>query len=70
MVFQLTSYSFGTIQLCLQLVPVLSMLFLLTTAVGSGLWVAKLEEQRRLTEAPPDEPYEGEAPPQYLDDPV
>lgn len=38
---------FGVIALLLQLVPVLSMLFLLTTAAGSALWVARLEEIRR-----------------------
>ena len=38
---------FGTSALLLQLVPVLSMLFLLTTAAGSALWVVKLEEARR-----------------------
>ena len=38
---------FGTSALLLQLVPVLSMLFLLTTATGSALWVVKLEEIRR-----------------------
>ena len=37
---------FGTVALLLQLVPVLSMLFLLTTASGSALWVVKLERQR------------------------
>lgn len=37
---------FGTSALLLQLVPVLSMLFLLTTATGSALWVVKLEETR------------------------
>lgn len=34
--------------LALQLVPGLSMLFLLTTAAGSAMWVAKLEKKRRL----------------------
>lgn len=38
---------FGTSALLLQLVPVLSMLFLLTTATGSALWVVNLEEARR-----------------------
>jgi uncharacterized protein involved in cysteine biosynthesis len=63
---------FGTVALLLQLVPVLSMFFLLTTAAGSALWVVKLEEQKRL---------EGEAqeagvladeeePPVYTDDPI
>lgn len=37
----------------LQLVPVLSMFFLLTTAAGSALWAVKLEEQKRLIEEAP-----------------
>ena len=46
---------FGTVALLLQLVPVLSMLFLLTTAAGSSLWVAKLEGTRRALEATPED---------------
>lgn len=42
---------FGTVALLLQLVPVLSMLFLMTTATGSALWVVKLEEKRRVHQA-------------------
>lgn len=57
---------FGTVALLLQLVPVLSMLFLLTTAAGSALWVVKLEKQRRLQE---DEP-QPQPHPEYTDDPV
>jgi hypothetical protein len=38
---------FGTVALMLQLIPVLSMLFLLTTAGGSALWAASLEESIR-----------------------
>lgn len=41
---------FGTAALLLQLVPVLSMLFLLTTAAGSALWVVRLERARRMIE--------------------
>jgi hypothetical protein len=37
---------FGTVALMLQLIPGLSMLFLLTTAAGSALWVADLEKTR------------------------
>ncbi|KAI9796281.1 MAG: hypothetical protein M1835_004404 [Candelina submexicana] len=55
---------FGTIALILQLVPVLSMFFLLTTAAGSALWVADLEEQRRQQEA------QQVVTPEYADDPV
>ena len=49
----------------LQLVPMLSMVFLMTTAAGSALWVTKLEERRRNAEAV----VEG-AEPEYTDDPI
>ncbi|KAL9624533.1 MAG: hypothetical protein Q9160_001197 [Pyrenula sp. 1 TL-2023] len=42
---------FGTIALLLQLVPGLSMLFLLTTAASSALWVARMEDARKSREA-------------------
>lgn len=42
---------FGTVALLLQLVPIFSMFFLITTAAGSALWVAKLEEKRRAHQA-------------------
>ena len=58
---------FGTVALLLQLIPVLSMLFLLTTAAGSALWVTKLEAKRRALE---DEPEDGQARARYVDDPV
>ncbi|KAF7945494.1 hypothetical protein EAE96_010261 [Botrytis aclada] len=70
---------FGTVALLLQLVPVLSMFFLLTSAVGSALWVVKLEEQKRLDAAdrlvnnaglPNTGNYDEEAPPPYADDPI
>ena len=38
---------FGAVALALQYVPVLSMLFLLTTATGAALWAADLEKERR-----------------------
>jgi hypothetical protein len=41
---------FGTVALCLQLIPVLSMFFLLSTATGSAIWATDLEEERRLQE--------------------
>ena len=56
---------FGTAALLLQLVPVLSMLFLLTTAAGSALWVSKLERKRRALE---DTPEDGSSE-RYADDP-
>lgn len=54
---------FGTVALLLQLVPGLSMFFLLTTAAGSAMWVVKLAEQGR---AYIDNDHE----PEYTDDPV
>lgn len=44
---QLKYMWFGTIALLLQLFPPLSMLFLMTTATGSALWAARLEERRK-----------------------
>lgn len=65
---------FGTIALLLQLVPVLSMFFLLTTASGSALWVVKLEQQKDIVaHQPASVPHLGgdtEAPPAYTDDPI
>jgi hypothetical protein len=38
---------FGTVAMILELIPVLSFFFLLTTTAGSAMWVADLEDQRR-----------------------
>ncbi|KAL1892306.1 hypothetical protein Cpir12675_004593 [Ceratocystis pirilliformis] len=38
---------FGTVAMMLQLVPVLSFFFLITSAVGASLWAAKLEKERQ-----------------------
>lgn len=67
---------FGTSALVLQLVPVLSMFFLLTTAAGSALWTVKLEEQRRVLEGEAVAPIgdtpavRNDPPPEYTDNPV
>ncbi|RMD39737.1 hypothetical protein DV735_g5383, partial [Chaetothyriales sp. CBS 134920] len=42
---------FGTVAMVLQLVPGLSMFFLLTTAAGSALWATRMERARRMREA-------------------
>ncbi len=69
-------YRFGTVALMLQLVPVLSMFFLLSTACGSALWAAKLEEQKKLVAAgalpAPREDLgsDEEAPPVYTDNTI
>jgi hypothetical protein len=61
---------FGTVAMILELIPVLSMFFLLTTTAGSAMWVAKIEKARRGGQ----DAEEGEAPrtppPHYEDDPV
>lgn len=43
---------FGAVHLTFQLAPGLSMLFLLTSAAGSGLWAAKLEKERLMRHGP------------------
>ena len=59
---------FGTMALVLQLVPVLSMFFLLTTAAGSALWAVKMEENRKRLETDNDMNRD-DAPPAYSDNP-
>jgi uncharacterized protein involved in cysteine biosynthesis len=57
---QISYTGFGMVALALQLVPVLSMFFLLTTAAGSALWVVKMEDARRAAQiepTPSQEPY-------------
>jgi hypothetical protein len=41
------TFRFGTVALILQLIPPFSMLFLMTTAAGSALWVTDIERKRR-----------------------
>lgn len=62
---------FGTTAMLLQLVPILNMLFLLTSAAGSALLAARIEKQRRIVEstvAPVDAPAEPLS--EYTDDPI
>ncbi|RMZ78880.1 hypothetical protein DV738_g3563, partial [Chaetothyriales sp. CBS 135597] len=42
---------FGTVAMVLQLVPGLSMFFLLTTAAGSALWATRMERAKRIRDA-------------------
>ncbi len=67
---------FGTVAMILELIPVFSFFFLLTSTAGSALWAARLEKQNRdAAEQAPQLP-EGHitadvlAPPPYEDDPV
>ncbi|KAL8713992.1 MAG: hypothetical protein Q9220_002138 [cf. Caloplaca sp. 1 TL-2023] len=55
---------FGVFALILQLIPVLSMLFLMTTACGSALWVARLERKRLTVQL-----NTSESSPNYVDNP-
>ncbi|GAB1316958.1 Outer spore wall protein RRT8 [Madurella fahalii] len=66
---------FGTVAMILELVPILSFFFLLTSAAGSALWVAKMEERARIRVGRPitDEERAAQneaAGPVYHDDPV
>lgn len=44
---------FGTVAMVLNLIPILSFFFLLTSAAGAALWVADLEDQIHPVPAPP-----------------
>ncbi|KAK7757514.1 hypothetical protein SLS62_000529 [Diatrype stigma] len=69
---------FGTVAMLLELVPILSFFFLLTSTTGAALWTAKIEEQARgravgHTTVPVISVQEHEAnepPPPYEDNPV
>jgi len=56
---------FGTVYMILQLIPGLSMLFLLTSAAGSALWAVHIEQENMPVEHNEDE----ELPPGYTDEP-
>ncbi|KAL7620053.1 hypothetical protein AAE478_010602 [Parahypoxylon ruwenzoriense] len=75
---------FGTVAMLLELVPILSFFFLLTSTTGAALWTAKLEQQARGLPAPgpnpspisadaqihPQEHDPDEPPPPYVDNPI
>lgn len=62
---------FGTTAMLLQLIPVLNMLFLLTSAAGSALLAAQIEKQRRIAESAVQGPaVPADPPPEYTDDPL
>ena len=60
---------FGTVAMILELIPILSFFFLLTTSTGSALWTARMEHESRQREVDGagEEP---DAPPPYTDDTV
>ncbi|EFY84992.1 hypothetical protein J3458_020159 [Metarhizium acridum] len=62
---------FGTVAMILELVPILSFFFLLTTTTGSALWAARIEDERKRTGVDSlivNEQVSTEAPPEYSDD--
>ncbi|WPH00479.1 Hypothetical protein R9X50_00330800 [Acrodontium crateriforme] len=61
---------FGTVYMCLQLVPILSMFFLLTSAVGSALWSVHMERENITTrdEGPYNDEDGDDQPPPYADE--
>jgi uncharacterized protein involved in cysteine biosynthesis len=66
---------FGTVAMILELVPILNFFFLLTTTAGAAIWVAKIEEQRRIRVGVPitaadQVPGHVQEGPIYQDDPV
>ncbi|AEO67524.1 uncharacterized protein THITE_2116407 [Thermothielavioides terrestris NRRL 8126] len=62
---------FGTVAMILELVPILSFFFLLTTAAGAAMWVAKMEGNARIRVGRPisheDRVYDEEDGPVYED---
>ncbi|KJZ73432.1 hypothetical protein HIM_07226 [Hirsutella minnesotensis 3608] len=42
---------FGTIAMILELIPILSFFFLLTTTAGSAMWAARIEQERRQSQS-------------------
>jgi hypothetical protein len=56
---------FGTVYMILQLIPVLSMFFLLTSAAGSALWSVHMEHENGENLVNEDE----DLPPEYTDEP-
>ncbi len=63
---------FGTVAMILELIPILSFFFLLTTSAGSALWVVKLESASREDHQRPEAQTSDQEspPPPYSDDPV
>jgi Etoposide-induced protein 2.4 (EI24) len=70
---------FGTVAMILELIPILSFVFLLTTTAGAALWTASIEDERRdvvvatISDTPfnededEDDDDELDAPPPYSD---
>ncbi|TDZ35098.1 hypothetical protein C8035_v009998 [Colletotrichum spinosum] len=61
---------FGTAAMILELIPVLSFFFLLTTSAGAGLWAARIENEKRRQAVESLVEESQSPPPPYEDDPV
>ncbi|KAG5944894.1 hypothetical protein E4U59_006647 [Claviceps monticola] len=62
---------FGTVAMVLELIPILSFFFLLTTTTGSAIWVAKIEVERNrraVGSVVANEDVMEQPPPPYTDD--
>lgn len=59
---------FGSVAVILQMVPIFSLFFLLTTVCGSALWAAELERERRISEAADED--NNTSPSPYTDSPI
>lgn len=66
---------FGTVAMILELIPIFSFLFLLTTTAGAALWTARIENDRKAEQAATigeepileDDNEDTDAPPPYSD---
>ncbi|KAM0429921.1 hypothetical protein ACHAQK_010894 [Fusarium lateritium] len=64
---------FGTVAMILELIPVLSLFFLLTTTAGAAQWTAQIEDESKSpaeNEQAHEEGIHPDAPPPYTDDVV
>ena len=57
---------FGTVAMVLELIPVLSLFFLLTTTAGAAMFAARLEKEIRGNRLPPEGDSESSLPPQIV----
>ncbi|RTE72508.1 hypothetical protein BHE90_013076 [Fusarium euwallaceae] len=62
---------FGTVAMILELIPILSLFFLLTTTSGAAMWAARIEDEDRRADGNDPvrrEDTDSSAPPPYTDD--
>ncbi|POR34379.1 Uncharacterized protein TPAR_05424 [Tolypocladium paradoxum] len=66
---------FGSVAMILELIPILSFFFLLTTSAGSALWAGRMEDERKRSRSAVDPHFTqdeqpSQPPPAYSDDAV